>query len=204
MRKDSKRAKVPPGELVGYARVSTVDQNLEMQLRLLREYGCGRIFIDKLSAVSGRREGWLDCRRYLREGDTLVIYSLSRVGRSMEHLLAVNSDLLKRGIALKSLTEPIDTRTADGKLAFNIRAAFAQFERDVTIERTRAGIEARRKGGLLIGRPSKLDDKTKAAIKRALIAHKLTIREICAKYKISKQLLNYHFPGGRQNVKGKR
>lgn len=174
-----------------------------MQLRRLHEFPCSRIYQDKLSA-SKVREGWTDCWRYIREGDTLVVYSLSRLARSVEELLRINRGLIERGIMLVSLTEPIDTRTAAGKLMFNIYATMAQFERDVTVERTRAGIATRRKAGLLVGRPGKVDDKTKAAIKRALIAHKLSIREICAKYKISKQLLNYHFPGGRQAVKGKR
>jgi DNA invertase Pin-like site-specific DNA recombinase len=188
------------GEFVGYARVSTAEQNLDMQLRALRDYPCARIFEDKLSASSMRREGWGDCRRYLRGGDTLVVYSLSRLARSVDQLIAINKDLLSRGIALKSLTEPIDTSTADGKLIFNMRAALAQFERDVTIERTIAGIAARRKAGLLIGRPAQLDRKKKQAIKRDLLAYKLSVVAICKKHGISKQLLGYHFPGGRQAI----
>src|ERR1700694_1728140 len=111
------------GELVGYARVSTVEQNLEMQTQALTKAGCARIFTDKLSAANPRREGWHDCKRYMREGDTLVIYSLSRMARSVRELLQINKELFDRGIGLKSVTEPIDTRTADGALIFHVRAA---------------------------------------------------------------------------------
>lgn len=203
MLKDSERAKAKGGENVGYARVSTADQNLDMQLERLHKFPCDRIFQDKISA-SKKREGWTDCWRYLREGDTLVVYSLSRLARSVEELLKINKGLIERGIMLVSLTEPIDTRTPVGKLMFNIYATMAQFERDITVQRTKDGIARRRERGELIGRPAAVTDKIKKAIRRDLLAHKLTVKAICAKYKISKQLLNYHFPGGRQNIKGKR
>lgn len=206
--KDSKRAKVPVGELVGYARVSTTEQNLDLQIQQLTKFGCVRIFTDKLSASSKKREGWIDCRRYLRDGDTLVVYSLSRLARSVEELLRINKELIERGINLKSLTEPIDTRTADGRLIFNVRAALAQFERDVTVERTRAGIAARKKKGLFIGRPPKFTPERLRAIKRDLLArargdYKYAVKEVMKMHKVSKQVLGYYFPGGRQNIKRK-
>lgn len=208
MGKDSKRAKGPEGEFVGYARVSTQEQNLDMQLERLRAYPCARIFQDKLSASAKHREGWNDCWRYLREGDTLVIYSMSRLARSVEELTKINRGLMERSIAIVSLSEPIDTRTAAGKLMFNINAAMAQWERDITVERTRAGIATRKAAGLWVGRPSRFDKEKLAAIRRDLIARKggdylYTVKQVMKAHKIKKPLLNYYFPGGRQKIKRK-
>lgn len=208
MRKDSKRAKEVGGENVGYGRVSTEEQNLDMQLRALREVPCDRIFTDKISASKMSREGWTDCWRYLREGDTLYIYSLSRLARSVEELIRINKGLIERGIMLVSLTEPIDTRSAIGKAMFNMYAMMAQWERDVTIERTRHGIAARRKAGLLVGRPPKFDSQKIAAIRRDLVAraggdYKYEVKQVMKAHKISKAQLNYYFPGGRQAIKRK-
>lgn len=206
MQKDSKRAKVPEGETVGYARVSTDDQSLDMQIERLKAFPCKRIYQDKISASSRNREGWKDCYRYLREGDTLVVYSLSRLARSVEMLTQINKDLLERNIALVSLSEPIDTRTAAGKLMFNINAAMAQWERDITIERTRAGLATRKAAGLLIGRPPKFTPDKIKAIRRDLLARKggdylYEVKQVMKAHKISKAQLNYYFPGGRQKIK---
>lgn len=208
MRKDSKRAKVPTGEAVGYARVSTEDQNLDMQIKRLREYPCERIFQDKISAPSKNREGWKDCWRYLRDGDTLVIYSMSRLARSVEELSRINRGLIERNIGVVSLTETIDTRSAAGKLTFNIIAAMAQWERDITVERTRHGIATRRAAGLLVGRPPKFDKQKIAAIRRDLLAraggdYKYEVKQVMKAHKISKAQLNYYFRGGRQAIKRK-
>lgn len=181
--------------LIGYARVSTLDQSLEQQLQALRAYGVqeDNIYVDKLSALSARRRGWELCKKALRRGDTLVVYALSRLGRDIRHLLDINKMLLDEGVVLKSLTEPIDTSTADGKLLFTVRAAFAQFERDITIERTKAGIKARTDAGLPIGRPRSLSDKTMAGIEKDLAAGKLTLKEIAAKWKTTRPTIKYHF-----------
>lgn len=203
---DSKRAKAPEGENVGYARVSTEDQNLDMQVARLKAFPCVRIYQDKISASSRNREGWKDCRRYLRDGDTLVVYSLSRLARSVEMLTAINKELLERNIALVSLTDPIDTRTAAGKLMFNITAAMAQWERDITVERTRAGLATRKAAGLLVGRPPKFTPEKLKAIRRDLLAraggdYKYKVGQVMKAHKIGKAVLNYYFPGGRQKIK---
>lgn len=185
-------------ELVGYARVSTADQSLELQLDLLRKAGVKEdwLFRDQMSAVTGRRRGWELCKKALRRGDTLIVYSLSRLARDTRQLLDINKMLLEEGVALKSLTEPIDTSTADGKLLFTVRAAFAQFERDITIERTRDSVRKRREAGLPVGRPG-IPDKTKAAILKDLTNIKLTLQMIADKHGISIATVKYHFPRAR-------
>lgn len=208
-KKDSKRAKVPEGEAVGYARVSTQDQSLEMQLERLKAFPCSRIYQDKLSAASKSREGWIDCKRYLRDGDTLVVYSLSRLACSVEMLTQINRELIQRNIALVSLTEPIDTRSAAGKLMFNINAAMAQWERDITVERTRAGIKTRTDKGLPHGRPKKFDKETLAKIARELLVrkdgdYKYQVAAVRKKYDMSKPAMNHYFPGGRAVLEQKR
>lgn len=185
-------------EIVGYARVSTADQSLELQKDLLLKAGVNPelLFTDQMSAVTGRRRGWELCKKALRRGDTLVVYALSRLGRDIRNLLDINKMLLEEGVALKSLTEPIDTSTADGKLLFTVRAAFAQFERDITIERTRDSVRKRREAGLPVGRPG-IPEKTKAAIRKDLGNIKLTLAMIAKKHGISIATVKYHFPRAR-------
>lgn len=186
-------------ELIGYARVSTLDQSYDQQITALKAYGVKDdfLFVDKMSAVSGKRKGWELAKKAMRRGDTLVVYALSRLGRSTEHLLKINNELLAEGVALKSLTEPIDTSTADGKLLFTVRAAFAQFERDITIERTKAGLEERKRAGFKLGRPPKLTDKQKAAVLKDLETSPLNRAAIAKKYGVSDSTIKYHFPRPR-------
>ena len=188
--------------LIGYARVSTQEQNLEAQMAALKSFGVldGDLFVEKVSAVSSRRPQWALLRKFLVRGDTLVVYSLSRIGRSLPHLLQVNKELLDEGVMLKSLTEPIDTRTADGKLMFNIRAAFAQFERDVTIERTRNGIANRRAQGHQIGRERSITDDIVKKIKRDLKDPKMTVKLVAKRYKISVASVYAYVRGGKSAV----
>ena len=133
--------------LVGYARVSTQDQNLELQHDALTQAGCDRIFDDKMSGAKAARPGLDDAIRFMRPGDTLVVWKLSRLGRSLKQLIETVQRLKATGIQIKSLTESIDTTTAAGELLFHIVAAFAQFERDVMIENTTAGLVAARARG---------------------------------------------------------
>lgn len=204
-KKDSKRAKVPEGEKVGYARVSTAMQNLDMQIKLLKREGCVRIYTDQMSGSVVTREGWHDCWRYLREGDTLIVYSLSRIGRDMEHLLRVERELYQRGIKLLSLTDPFNTTSSAGRFLFNVLAASAQFQRETARDNTIDSINVRRAEGKQIGRPSRIDEKAKAKIKRDILATskgvwKYTLKQIWEKYDMNKAMLNYHFPGGREGV----
>lgn len=140
---------------VGYARVSTVDQSLNLQKDALLQFGCEKVFTDKFSSVKEQRPGLTAALDYLREGDSLVVWRLDRLGRSLKQLIST-IDLLKgRGIEFISLTEAIDTKTAAGKLLFNVLASLAEFERDLIIERTHAGLAAARARGRKGGRPTK-------------------------------------------------
>ena len=138
--------------LVGYARVSTQDQKLELQRDALKEAQCERIFEDKASGAKAARPGLTEALAFMRPGDTLVIWKLSRLGRSLKQLIETVQAMQDKGIELKSLNESIDTRTPTGKLLFHIVAAFAQFERDNMIENTKAGLEAARARGKKGGR----------------------------------------------------
>ncbi len=139
---------------LGYARVSTRDQNLDLQINALNKAGCTKIFEDKgISGTASARPGLESLLCELQPGDTLVIWKLDRLGRSIRHLLDTVCDLKDRNIAFHSLNDAIDTSNATGRLLFHVMAAFAEFERNLISERTIAGIEAARERGVLIGRP---------------------------------------------------
>lgn len=142
---------------IGYARVSTDEQNLDMQLDALERDGCEKVYQDKASGATTERDGLARAFEMLREGDTFVVWKLDRLGRSVPHLIQTINDLKERGVEFRSLNEHIDTNGAAGQLMFNIFASFAQFERDVIRERTRAGIAAARARGRFGGRKPKLD-----------------------------------------------
>ena len=133
--------------LIGYACVSTADQKLSLQLDALNTAGCDRIFDDHASGAKADRPGLTEALAYLRPGDTLVVWKLDRLGRSMSHLIEKVGELAARGIGFRSLTENIDTTTSGGMLVFNIFGSLAQFERDLIRERTHAGLKAARERG---------------------------------------------------------
>lgn len=137
--------------IVGYARVSTTEQNLDLQLRALQEAGCEKIFSDKASGVNMERPEWERCSRALTQGDTLVIWRLDRLSRSMLHLITTVQSLGERGIGFKVITAPIDTTTIQGRLVFGIFAALAEFERGLIRERVQAGIKAAQERGVRFG-----------------------------------------------------
>ena len=139
---------------IGYARVSTGDQDTALQLDALRNAGCERLFEDKASGVKTDRPGLAEAIRYVRDGDTLTVWKLDRLGRSMTHLLQTVSDLEGRGVGFRSLTENIDTTTPTGRLVFHIFGALGQFERDLIRERTNAGLAAAAARGRKGGRPA--------------------------------------------------
>jgi DNA invertase Pin-like site-specific DNA recombinase len=142
------------GSLIGYARISTGDQNLDLQRDALTKAGCQRIFEDTGSGALTSRPELEHVLDHLRPGDTLVVWRLDRLGRSLRHLIEVVRQLEERGVAFKSLTEAIDTSTPGGKLVFHIFGALAEFERELIKERTRAGLAAARARGRKGGRPS--------------------------------------------------
>jgi len=142
--------------LVGYGRVSTQDQNAELQKDALQAAGCDRLFIEKVSSGKKDRPQLAAALDYVREGDTLVVWRLDRLARSLHQLIETVEDLEKRGIALKSITEAIDTGTPGGRLVFHIFGSIAEFERAIIRERTKAGLVAAKARGRSGGRPAKL------------------------------------------------
>src|ERR671937_1108019 len=150
--------------LVGYARVSTNEQTLDLQKDALEKVGCKKIFTDTASGAKAERKGLEEALEYVREGDTLVVWRLDRLGRSLKHLIETISQLDTRRIGFKSLTENIDTTTSGGKLIFHVFGALAEFERDLIRERTQAGLLAARARGQHGGRPKVLNDPKKVAL----------------------------------------
>ncbi len=152
--------------LVGYARVSTTDQNLDLQNDALQAAGCERLFTDTASGAKAERPGLNSALKECRQGDTLVVWKLDRLGRSLPHLVETVRELIARGVGFKSLQESIDTTTSGGKLIFHIFASLAEFERDLIRERTNAGLSAARARGRKGGRPKGVVDtnKQKAAL----------------------------------------
>lgn len=145
--------------LIGYARVSTSDQTLNLQQDALEKIGCAKIFTDIISGSKTERTGLDEALSYVREGDTLVVWRLDRLGRSLKHLIETITNLNNRKIGFKSIQENIDTTTSGGKLIFHIFGALAEFERDIIRERTKAGLTAARARGRLGGRPKALTPK---------------------------------------------
>ena len=148
-------------KLVGYARVSTKEQDLDVQITALLKFGVAPedIFSDKISAVSHRREGFKDCMKRLRAGDTLVIHKLDRLGRTVLGIFEIVEDLKRRGIGLKVITEPYDTTTAIGNAFMQFAAVVAELERNLTIERTKATLERKRERGEPMGRRPVISQK---------------------------------------------
>ncbi|MGB6064154.1 MAG: recombinase family protein [Desulfomonilaceae bacterium] len=176
------------GRLVGYARVSTSDQDLSLQITELKAAGCKTIFTDKISGTKSDRPGLEDCLKTLRAGDTLAVWRLDRLGRSMQHLVSVVTELKNRGIGFRSLRDgAIDTTTSSGQLIFHVFAALAQFEAELIRERTRAGLSAARARGRKGGRrPVSADDPRIRMAKKMHEDRSLSVAEICASLKISR------------------
>ncbi len=173
-----------------YARVSTDDQDLSLQRDALTGVNCERIFTDTMSGGKAERPGLGEVLDFCRPGDTLVVWRLDRLGRSLPHLIETIADLAARGIGFKSLTEQIDTTTPGGKLIFHVFGALAEFERDLIRERTNAGLAAARARGRTGGRPKKLADQRTLALARSLYEGGQTdIATICKTLGISRATL---------------
>jgi DNA invertase Pin-like site-specific DNA recombinase len=177
--------------LIGYARVSTHDQTLALQQDALQKAGCTKLFTDTASGAKTERIGLEEALNYVRKGDTLVVWRLDRLGRSLPHLIATMTNLEERGIGFKSLTENIDTTTSGGKLIFHIFGALAEFERNLIRERTQAGLTAARARGRSGGRPKVLTGK-RLGIAQDLYEKKYPIAAICQTLKISRATLYRH------------
>jgi len=183
------------GVLIGYVRVSTNDQNTALQRNALDSAGCELIFEDKISGKSPDRPGLKKVLRMLSEGDTLVVWKLDRLGRSMRHLVVLVEELRERRVNFRSLTDSIDTSTPMGRFFFHVMGALAEMERELIVERTRAGLAAARAEGRIGGRKPKLTDEQWAQAGR-LIASGETRQRVAIIYDVGMSTLYRKFPAG--------
>jgi len=174
---------------IGYARISTVDQNLELQTDALEKAGCEKIFTDQASGARDDRKGLIDAIEFCRKGDSLVVWKLDRLGRSLKHLIETINLLHEKKVGFVSVQESIDTTTSGGKLVFHVFGALAEFERELIRERTNAGLASARSRGRLGGRPKVMTDKQIRIAKTMLADPKTTIKEVCETLQISKTTL---------------
>jgi DNA invertase Pin-like site-specific DNA recombinase len=158
----------PTGALVGYCRVSTEEQHLDLQLAALTKAGCHKLFTDKASGARTDRAGLTEALAYLRPGDTLTVWKLDRLGRSVKGLIDLVGELAERGVHFRSLTDSIDTTTPAGRFFFHVLASLAQMERELIAERTRAGVAEARAQGRVGGRPRKLNHQKQVAAAKLL------------------------------------
>lgn len=177
--------------LIGYARVSTQDQNLDMQLDALNAYGCTRIYEDKQSGKNAlSRPALQRMLEVVREGDTVIVYKLDRLGRSTKDLIQIVNDLKEAGVGFVSLSENIDTTTAQGQLIFTVFAALAEFERNVISERTKAGLEAARARGRKGGRRYELNAKQRQMVVDLYEAKNMTLQAIADQFNVSSRTIS--------------
>jgi DNA invertase Pin-like site-specific DNA recombinase len=170
--------------LIGYARVSTRDQNLELQREALERAGCEKIFEDKVSGARAEKPGLAKVLELLRKGDSLVVWKLDRLGRSVKHLVELVGELHEKGVQFRSLTDAIDTGTTSGRFFFHVMASLAEMERELTIERTRAGLEVARQLGRKGGRRRLMDDSKVESAKR-LLANGIPPRDVAKNLGVS-------------------
>jgi DNA invertase Pin-like site-specific DNA recombinase len=182
--------------LIGYARVSTQDQTLALQQDALKKVGVDQIYTDTASGASSERPGLTEALSRLRDGDSLVVWRLDRLGRSLRHLIDTITTLNDRGVGFRSITEAIDTTTSGGKLIFHIFGALAEFERDIIQERTQAGLQAARSRGRLGGRRRSLTPKQIAIVKDLYASKTRPVKDICKSFGISRMSLWRYIKAG--------
>ena len=170
--------------LVGYARVSTLDQNLDLQIDALKKAGCKKIFEDKLSGSRAERPGLAKALEILRDNDTLVVWKLDRLGRSVKNLVDLVGDLHQQGVQFRSLTDSIDTSTPSGRFFFHVMASLAEMERELTAERTRAGLAIARQLGRKGGRKRQMTDSKIESAKK-LLANGVPPRDVAQNLGVS-------------------
>jgi DNA invertase Pin-like site-specific DNA recombinase len=191
------------GGLVGYACVPTKGQLLDRQIHALAEAGCIRIFADKKSGKNAEREELWKALDYLREGDTLVVPSLDRLGRSLQDLIAIVSGLRKRGIGFTSLHEALDTTTPGGRLVFHVFAALAEFIRELIVQGTNEGLDAARARGARLGRPPAMTDEQVRHARDLLARPENTVTSIAKLLGVSRNTIYNYVPelnGGRLSL----
>ena len=187
--------------LVGYARVSTQEQNLDLQTTALKEAGCQKIFTEKASGAQRDRPELMAAINYVRPGeDVLVIWKLDRLARSLKQLIETVEKLEAQNIGLLSLTEAINTTTSGGRLIFHIFASLAEFERSIIRERTTAGLMAAKQNGRVGGRPSVLKEKDLAVAKTLLQDTSITVEDVAKRMQVAPSTLYRYFQGGRSSV----
>ncbi len=184
--------------LIGYARVSTQDQNLDLQTTALKSAGCERIFEDKLSGTRRDRPGLERALDGLRKGDTLVVWKLDRLGRSVKDLVELVGDLEKRGVHFRSVTDAIDTSTPAGRFFFHVMASLAQMERELLVERTRAGLDAAKAQGRVGGRKAKMTP-SKVEVARKLLDAGVLPKDVAANLGVSVPTLYRWIPASETN-----
>lgn len=182
------------GQIFGYARVSTRDQNLDMQLDVLQRQNCVKIFCEKISGVKKRPE-LEHCLSLLQEGDVLVVYKLDRLARSLSEIVRICSELESKNIRIRSVKDNIDTTDYMGKFTMHIFAALAEFERNVIMERTREGREAALKRGKVFGRPKGLSEEAQEKVRRAASLYQRgdSIKTICQKIDVKSKSTLYRY-----------
>lgn len=183
--------------LLGYARVSDASQNHDLQMDALRAAGCERVFVETASGARADRSELAKLLDQARAGDALVCWRLDRLGRSLRHLTEIAERLERRGIALRSLTESIDTGTPSGRFLFHILGALGQMEREIIVERTRAGLRAAAARGRRGGRPAALDEGKVRAARALLASGGFTAAEVARQIGCAPSTLYRHLPGGR-------
>lgn len=183
--------------LIGYARVSTVDQNLALQRDALTDAGCERIFTEQISGAVADRPELTQALQFAREGDTLIVWKLDRLARSVKQLIETVEMLRTRGIGFRSLTEAIDTTTAQGRLVFHMFSALAEFERSLIRERTQAGLAAAKRAGRTGGRPAKLSPDDIEAAKAMLTNPDIGVTQIAQRLGVSTATLYRYIPAAR-------
>ncbi|MGI8494829.1 MAG: recombinase family protein [Pyrinomonadaceae bacterium] len=183
---------------IGYARISTVDQNLELQTDALEKDGCEKIFTDQASGAKDDRQGLMDAVEFCRQGDSLVVWKLDRLGRSLKHLIETINQLHEKKVGFISLQENIDTTTSGGKLIFHVFGALAEFERELIRERTNAGLASARSRGRMGGRPRAMTDKQLRIAQTMLKDPKTTIKDVCETLQVSKTTL-YRYLNSNDN-----
>jgi DNA invertase Pin-like site-specific DNA recombinase len=190
--------------LIGYARVSTGEQNLDLQKDALKQAGCGEVYTDEMSGAKTERPGLQKALTFLREGDTLVVWRLDRLGRSLKDLVQNVEDLQKRGIGFRSLHESIDTTSSVGKFQFHVFSALAEFERDLIRDRTMAGLRAARERGRRGGRRRSLTPEQITMASKLIKTREVSVKEILNILKVSKPTLyRYVSPTGDIRNDGK-
>lgn len=184
---------------IGYARISTQEQSLDLQTDALTAAGCEKLFHDIASGAKDERRGLAEAVEYARSGDTLVVWKLDRLGRSLKHLIETINRLHEKGVGFASLQESIDTTTSGGKLIFHVFGALAEFERELIRERTRAGLKAARARGRKGGRKEKLSPQQVEMVRAMVNDPNISIGAICETFKISKPTLYRYVPApGKQ------